>query len=345
VRPWPGPSEARMLAVMGALARVLAIGLILLLAPQPAAAANCVSMDDLSVTTDTVAMDAAIGRTRNDVLGRVVAPVMVNGRGPFRFIVDTGANRSVLSQELAAELGLTPVGQGEVHSVHDVTVAPLVEVNSIQYGAVTLPAQRAPLLEGPVLAGQAGLLGVDGMAGRRLQMDFARRCIEIAPARNRLSSVWTTIPGELRFGHLIVLHGRVHSIDVNVLVDTGADVSLANVALREAARGAAPLAGDREAFVRAYSAGAPVVLDEVVALPELRLGDLVVEDLIAYVGDFHIFTLWGLTSEPTLLIGMDVIRRTRAIAIDYSRATVSFRLERPPQFYSLETLGSASHRR
>jgi predicted aspartyl protease len=315
---------------MRALARALAVCLALLATPRPAAA-DCIGMDDLPVTNDTLAMDRAIGRTRSDSLGRVVAPVMVNGRGPYRFIVDTGANRSVLSQDLADELGLSPVGMGEVHSVHDVTLAPLVDVASIQYGAVSLPAQRAPLLQGPVLAGQAGLLGVDGMAGRRLHLDFVRRCIEIAPAARRLSSAWTNVRGQLRFGHLIVLRGRIQRIDVNVLVDTGADVSLANVALREVLRTRAPSLADRLAYARAYSAGAPIVLNDVVALPELRLGTLTIEDIVAYVGDFHIFSLWDMEAEPTLLIGMDVIRRTRAIAIDYTRATVSFRLDQRPR--------------
>jgi predicted aspartyl protease len=326
---------------MKAALRSLAICLALLMAPQVAAASesSCVGTADLPVTDDAVAMGAAIGRTTRDRLGRVVAPVMVNGRGPYRFIVDTGANRSVLSQELATTLGLTPIGVGEVHSVHDVTPAPLVQLNSLQYGDVILPPLVAPLLQGPVLAGQAGLLGVDGMAGRRLFLDFARGCIEIAPATRRLPNSWSSIRGQLRFGHLIVLPGRIQRTPVNVLVDTGADVSLANIALRNALRARAPSLTDRVAFARAYSAGNPIVLEDAVALPELRLGELTVEDLVVYVGDFHIFNLWNMNDQPTLLIGMDVIRRTRAIAIDYSRATVSFRLN-PGPAVSVDNFGS-----
>src|SRR6266571_4156589 len=46
--------------------------------------------------------------TTRDHIGRVVVPVMINGHGPFRFIVDTGANHSTISPGLARELGLTP---------------------------------------------------------------------------------------------------------------------------------------------------------------------------------------------------------------------------------------------
>src|ERR1700722_9035945 len=41
-----------------------------------------------------------------DIYRRMTAPVRVNGRGPFPFIVDTGANQSVISDTLAAQLGL-----------------------------------------------------------------------------------------------------------------------------------------------------------------------------------------------------------------------------------------------
>ena len=77
------------------------------------AAAECIYAPDLAPYQTALPEDFAIGATRSDRLGRVVAPVSVNGQGPFRFIVDTGANRSVLSQGLVERLGLTPEGQGE----------------------------------------------------------------------------------------------------------------------------------------------------------------------------------------------------------------------------------------
>src|SRR5262249_41606097 len=38
--------------------------------------------------------------------------LMVNGRGPLRFVVDTGASLSVLSDTVAANLGIKPVARG-----------------------------------------------------------------------------------------------------------------------------------------------------------------------------------------------------------------------------------------
>jgi predicted aspartyl protease len=277
----------------------------------------------------------ATGPTGTDGLGRVVAPVMIDGQGPFRFIVDTGANRSVLSQDLLVHLGLTPFGTGEVHSVHGVTIAPLVQVQAIRYGALTLGNPSLPVLDGAVLAGEQGLLGVDGMAGRRLKMDFEHGCIEITPSRgaNRLPG-WAVVQGELRFGTLMMVHGNINGLHVRMLLDTGSDTSLANEALRTELNAHVRRDRARVDYAIAYNNGRPVVLQNAILIPQMGMGELQVRNVTAYVGDFHIFALWGLLKEPTLLLGMDVLSQARGIAIDYQRHTVSIHLRDPLNFGS-----------
>ncbi|MGD9979305.1 MAG: aspartyl protease family protein [Hyphomonadaceae bacterium] len=296
------------------------------------AAAECIDAPDLAAYQQTAPADFAVGATRTDRLGRVVAPVTVNGEGPFRFIVDTGANRSVLSDGLAARLGLTPAGADQVHSVHGVITAPLVTVNSIRYGDVALNALALPMLSGNVLAGEHGLLGVDGMSGRRLRMDFERNCIEIVPSRQaRRLRGWSTLRGEMRFGHLVVVQGSISGIRVHLLLDTGSDSSLANVALREAMN-ARQRRRPRAEQTIAYTAGHPVVLENAIMVPRMTMGELEVRDVTAYVGDFHIFQIWNLIEEPTLLLGMDVLSQTRGLAIDYERGTVHLHVRDPLRF-------------
>jgi predicted aspartyl protease len=272
-------------------------------------------------------IDSAIGQTRDDGGKRVVAPVSVNGQGPFRFIVDTGANRSVLSQELAQHLGLTPTSRGEVNSVMGVAVAPFVEVSTVSYHGLALPSAPLPVLQGPMFAGEDGLLGVDGLEGRRLRIDIAHGCVEITSSEGAPHLFgWTTVHGRLRFGDLVVMPARIRDVQVNVIVDTGSDTSLANVALRDALRAHATYNQTNLDQMRAYTAGWPVVLDGAIATPSMQLGELTVEHVVAFVGNFHIFDLWGLTQEPTLLLGMDVISQLRGVAIDYGRSVVQFQL-------------------
>lgn len=286
---------------------------------------------EVSTAVEPTGLTAGVagGEARRDRRGRIVAPVYVNGEGPFRFIVDTGANRSVLSPALAQRLGLTAYGQSPVHTIHGETIAPMVTVNSLTYGSLTLPGEQVPLLGGAVLAGEQGLLGVDGLRDRRLRMDFENNCIEIIASRGAPPlRGWARLDGELRFGHLLMVRGSVRGLPVNVLIDTGSDTTLANRALSEAlrARMRAPIRGTED-FNRAYTAGEAIVLDASMLLPRLNLNELEMANVVAYVGDFHVFSLWGLEHEPTLLIGMDVISHSRAIAIDYGRGAVYFRLD------------------
>jgi predicted aspartyl protease len=269
------------------------------------------------------AAESATGSTQTDSRGRMVAPVFINGAGPYRFIVDTGANRSAVSAGLAEQLSLEPRGIGEVHSIHGPAPAPLVEVTTLRYGQLTLSSGALPVLESAVLGSEHGLLGVDGMAGRRLTLDFERRCIEIEPSRGApRTGRWAELQGELRFGHLVVVPGRINGVHVNVLIDTGSDTSLANVALRTALNARR----ERSGRTRALTANEPIILENSIFVRRIALGELRANNVSVFVGDYHIFGLWGLLDEPTLLLGMDVLSSARTISIDYGRGAVYFRL-------------------
>ncbi len=135
---------------------------------------------------------------------------------------------------------------------------------------------------------------------------------------------WLSVPAQMRFGSLMMVQGEIMGVHVNVLLDTGSDISLANESFREALRAV----GARRIESRnghAYTFGRPIVLARRVWTPRLFLGSTVVESVNAYIGDFHIFDLWGLQDEPTLLIGMDVLARAREMAVDYENGVVHFR--------------------
>lgn len=265
------------------------------------------------------------GTTTKDAGGRAVALVSINGQGPFRFIIDTGANRSVLSRALATRLGLAPSGEGVVHSIDGAEPAMLVNVESLSFGALRLSSGDTPVLDGPMLDGEHGLLGVDGMAGRMLHVDFDKRCVEIYESGSQLKMQgWQSAPARMRFGSLLMVPGEIMGVHVNVLIDTGSDISLGNQKFRDAMRSVAARTVEYHNG-HAFTFGRPIVLTEVVWTPRMRLGRTTVDSVNAYIGDFHIFEFWGLQDEPTLLIGMDVLARSGEMAIDYEHGVVYFR--------------------
>ena len=265
------------------------------------------------------------GATSRDAAGRAVALISINDQGPFRFIIDTGANRSVLSKALATRLGLAPSGEGVVHSIEGAEPAMLVNVESLSFGALRLSRGDTPVLDGPMLAEEHGLLGVDGMAGRLLHIDFTKRCVQIYESAAQMPMQgWLSVPARMRFGTMLTVQGSIQGVNVNVLIDTGSDISLANESFRDALRDVAARTIEYRNG-HAFTFGRPIVLEQSVWTPNLRLGDTYVESVNAYIGDFHIFDVWGLQNEPTLLIGMDVLARSREMAIDYEHGVVHFR--------------------
>jgi hypothetical protein len=203
-----------------------------------------------------------------------------------------------------------------------------VNVESLSFGALRLSRGDTPVLDGPMLEGEHGLLGVDGMAGRLLHIDFTKHCVEIYESAAQMPMQgWQSAPALMRFGSLLMAPGEIMGVHVNVLIDTGSDISLANQSFRDALRGVAAHTIEYHNG-HAFTFGRPIVLEQTVWTPTLRLGHTSVGGVNAYIGDFHIFEFWGLQDEPTLLIGMDVLARSREMAIDYEHGVVYFR-ERP----------------
>ena len=119
----------------------------------------------------------------------------------------------------------------------------LVNVESLSFGALRLSRGDTPVLDGPMLAGEHGLLGVDGMAGRLLHIDFTKHCVEIYESAAQMPMQgWQSAPARMRFGSLLMVPGEIMGVHVNVLIDTGSDISLANREIsRRAARGRRPI--------------------------------------------------------------------------------------------------------
>src|SRR4051812_4563825 len=108
-----------------------------------------------------------------DVSSRMTAPVRINGQGPFQFVVDTGANRTVLSAELADSLDLRPGPIANVQGVAGVEPTGTAAIDELRVGSVVSRNLLAPRLPRQRL-GADGLIGVDVLRNRKVLMDFRR---------------------------------------------------------------------------------------------------------------------------------------------------------------------------
>lgn len=263
--------------------------------------------------------------TRVDRIGRVLAPVMVNGQGPFRFILDTGANRSVLSPRVAEQLNLVPSADRPigVHGVTGSAVLPAVDIETLQAGdLVIVRNRRMPVLSESVLADADGILGIEGLSSARLDIDFAEDRVTISKSRGQPAAAgMLTIPVTVRHGGLLMTRAWVGRQRVMAILDTGAERSLGNLALRRALQ----LAPDEPGEHRTTSVmGATPEVGEGTSLvaPAVRIGDAELRSLEVTFADLHVFRIWGLEDQPALLIGMDLLGSVRRLVIDYRRREI-----------------------
>lgn len=269
--------------------------------------------------------------TTVDRVGRIMAPVMVNGMGPFLFIVDTGASRSAISPRLAAQLRLAPsfdlpiTVQGSTGSES----VPSVLLDTLQAGDIVLEKRRLPIVASQIFADADGILGVEGFDGMRITVDFGTDRIRIS--RNRPASMagnWYRVPVRLQFGRLMVTKAFIGRLPVMAVIDTGAERSLGNLALRNALRrqnGAERNPADSQVI----GATATQQSATTIASPLIRLGETALASVDVTYADLNVFRIWHLVDEPALVIGMDVLGTARALMFDYRRRELLIRLDGP----------------
>lgn len=263
--------------------------------------------------------------TSLDHIGRVVAAVMVDGKGPFRFIIDTGANRSTLSPHLAAVLRLQPSLQQamQVTGITGTAQVASVPIEKLQAGDLVISSSRFPIIEAPIMAGADGILGAAGLQDERLLVDFRHNRVVITRSHGDgvpwgFTRVWATRLN----GGLLSVPGEVGGVRVQAIIDTGSEHTLGNQALYQALyaheRGKGTyLATD------VYGATKQVGAGRLQLAPLIDLGALKIGGVALVFGDFHIFKAWGMTERPAMVLGMDVLGTVNAFAIDFAHPEIA----------------------
>lgn len=261
--------------------------------------------------------------TTRDHVGRVVVPVMVNGQGPFRFIVDTGANRSTISPQLVRTLGLTPT-EGATVTVNGITGAAqtvFVVVDSLQAGELQIDGTALPVVWAPVMAGADGILGAAGLSEKSLLIDFQRNRVEIAHHVDSLLRGQSVRIHALPLTHgLVAVDARVGRTRVTAIIDTGAERTLGNLALRDALK--MPRSRGAVTLTSVYGATEEIEMGEIARAPPITIDSLHITDVAIVYGDFHIFNVWGLQAAPALVIGMDVLGTVASLSIDFKHKEI-----------------------
>lgn len=276
--------------------------------------------DDDADLIDRVAMHRAVE-------DRVTIPIRIAGQGPFPFVIDTGAQRTVIARDLADRLALT---RGETVTVLGMA-GPLrtdtVALPSLGYGQSVVEDIEAPVLERDHL-GAAGLLGLDGLQSRRLLLDFRTGQMQIArsrPARRSGDDADAiVVEARRRNGQLILLDSQINGLSVNIILDTGTNVSVGNMALMRKLTARKRMPAVLEATLTSVTGG--TVTGPLGLIGSVRMGSVTLNDVAVLFADAAPFAQLKLQEKPALLLGINALRVFDRVAIDFGTAKIDFLL-------------------
>lgn len=257
---------------------------------------------------------------------RLSVEVQVNGRGPYRFIVDSGADTSVVGLKIARELEL-PLGTPAIlNGMTSRDIVDRVKVAELSFGPTTVRDLELPALREEDVGGE-GMIGIDALVQQRLLMDFEDRLIKVEDARVR----YRPQPGEIvvtarRYrGQLILTHVRAAGLPLDAVIDTGTQVTIGNLALRDKL-----IKGNRDKFVTIPIIGVTGVRAELqmAKIGELQIGPINIADVPIAFADVPPFKLFGLADQPALLIGTDLLEVFRRVSLDFKARKARFQLRK-----------------
>ena len=258
---------------------------------------------------------------QQDATSRMTVAVAIRNQGPFRFLIDTGAQRSVLSQAVATQLALQPVDQAKVMSVAGTRKVDVVDVDAIKLGRRAWKGKGLPVLDEAHM-GADGIIGLDGLQGQKVQMDFRRNEITLAASREEVrdtNGYEIVVSARQRHGELILTDAMIDGVKVQVVIDTGADISVGNRALQRALGHMTPANTTHLQGVTGQVIPADIGYGKELSVDRISIRNVE----LAYT-DSATFRTLGLEKKPAVLLGMPALRLFDRVAIDFASRRVMF---------------------
>ncbi len=279
------------------------------LPPEPPAPATTALVDPAA---ETLALEEERYR-------RLTLPVRVEGTGPFAFMIDTGSQATAITHEIRDIAGLAPAGTATLVGMASRRQVELAEVGRIEFGANSYTNFAAPVLE-RANVGADGIIGLDALQDFRVLIDFRKQTISVedASVKEGRGGFEIVVRARSRLGQLLITDAIVEGVRATVIIDTGAQASLGNLALREKIR------GRRAQEVITTDVNGVGILGEIAVVRTLSIQGLSLTDVPLTFADAPTFAVLGLNDEPVLSLGMQHLALFDRVAIDFARKRIAF---------------------
>lgn len=257
---------------------------------------------------------------------RLTIAVHVNDTGPYRFVVDSGADSSVVGRKLATTLQLPLGAPVTLNGMTGASIVPRVLVDELKLGPTETSFMELPVLEESHI-GAEGMLGIDVLADQRLLLDFEKRKINVEDASKpppRMDGEIVVLARRHR-GQLILTEVKANGKKVDAVVDTGSEVTIGNLALRDEIIRNRNVTLDKGTIVGVT--GIPVEVD-LLRVGEIKLGSVTLRNVPIAFADVPPFNVFGLSKQPSLLLGTDLMETFRRVSLDFKSRKVRFQLRK-----------------
>ncbi|WP_396595068.1 aspartyl protease family protein [Brevundimonas sp. R86498] len=275
------------------------------------------------------AQDATVESSERLRGRRLSVPVFIAEHGPFAFALDSAANASVISDDLAARLGLPSAGPIGMHTLIARELVETVRAREVRSGNLRVPEARFAIARRSGLDGADGLIGRDLLMDHRLVLRFRGEALAAItrsrrPGRGMLDPAPQTAlfraDAEERHRGLLMIDVRSGEASGKAIIDTGAAITIVNTAFARAA-GASPITLDDGTRVAHVTSPTGLTVTAIpMRLRRLHFAGVTLRETPVLVGDFHTFDIWGLADRPAMLLGTDVLGQFQTVIIDLKRA-------------------------
>ena len=256
---------------------------------------------------------------------RLTLGVMVDGKGPFEFLVDTGADRTVISRELAASLELPPGPKVRIREAGGTDDASTVLIDHLAVGNRVVRHIESPAMAAQNI-GAAGMLGIDALRDLHVVMDFKTMHMSSSPSHAEAIDPHTiVVHGKNRLGQLILTHSKIRGVPILVVVDSGSEVSIGNAPLLKLLTKRSLSLNPPETTQIVDVTGRKLTIEQDL-IAEADVGGVVIYNMSLAFADLPIFNYLGLAKTPTLFLGMDVLSQCSRVSVDIRRREATFTL-------------------
>jgi predicted aspartyl protease len=310
----------RLATFSGAAAAVMAFAVSALASQQPAPEPTG---QDIAVIPSNFVQTFEV-----DQSDRMTVPVRINGSEPYPFIVDTGAERTVIANDLARRLSLEAGPKLALATITGPATAESFVIENLAMNTINVEMIEAPGLERAHL-GAYGLLGIDSLEDHKLMLDFKAQKMDVlaSPRKSRPGKVeagMIIVSAKRKAGRMILSDASIGGVKVDIILDTGAQSSMGNLALRDKMR-----KRDRRfeyVQVQMKSVTGDQLQGHFTQIKSITVGGVDINDLPVTFADNYAFKALKLDKRPAILLGMDAMKLFDRILIDFTNRRVGFDL-------------------